>query len=393
MKRLPFWSLALFMLLTTVPNWAQVIQFEEGQWADILDQAQKEKKMVFVDAYSDCCDSCKWLNKTVFSHPKEGKDFNAHFISYKVDIANTNEPAFIEKAGDCINPSFLFFSAHGELLHKIVGITDLKTLIAESQKALDPNKQLFSLKKRYEKGDRQAEFLRNYILALNAAHEECSNEAHTYLDLIPEKEWLQNEHFDIMMLSIRAFEQKYLDYVLAHKEEFVAENGKEAVEEYMKDALLNQMHIIGEAQNGKGTKSQEYKQLVKKFKQNLPKDLSNYYTDMLNMMIHEGTEKEFKYLNIMLLEHTDSWEELNEAAWDGLYEEKNKKQLKAALKWIDKSIELEENYYNLDTKANLLHKLGKKKEALATAEKALELAKAQAVEAEETKALIEKIKG
>ncbi|AFC25057.1 putative disulfide-isomerase [Saprospira grandis str. Lewin] len=376
-----------------MPKSANGINFTEGSWEEIKALALKENKMIFVDAYAVWCGPCKWLSKKIFTQPQVGQHFDANYISYKFDMEKGEGPAFAEKHGVQAYPTLLFFSADGELLHKTVGAPDAPQLIAESQKALDPNKQLFSLKKRYEKGDRQPEFLRNYIKALDAAYESNVEETRLYLGLIPEAEWKQSEHFEIMMLTEVGFEQKYFDYILAHKEEFVAENGEETVEEYMKGALMSQVHLVGEAQNGKGTKSQEYKQLVKNLNEGLSKDLAAYYTAMLNTIIHNGTKKEFKYLNIMLLEHSDSWQELNEVAWSYFQTEDSKKKLKAALKWINKSIELEENYYNVDTKANLLHKLGKKKEALATAEKAVELAKAQGMEAEETKALIEKIKG
>jgi predicted RNA polymerase sigma factor len=53
---------------------------------------------------------------------------------------------------------------------------------------------------------------------------------------------------------------------------------------------------------------------------------------------------------------------------------------------------LNKNWYNLDTKANLLNKLGKKKEAIATAEEAVKLAKAAGEDATETEALLKKLK-
>jgi|GEM_PF-56670 len=376
-----------------MPKSANGISFTEGSWEDIKALALKENKMIFVDAYAVWCGPCKWLSKKVFTQPQVGQHFNANYINYKFDMEKGEGPEFAEKHGVKAYPTLLFFSADGELLHKTVGAPEAKALIEESQTALDPNKQLFSLKKRYEKGDRQPEFLHNYIIALDAAYEDNSEEIRTYLDLLKQEDWKQNKNFEIIKMTEVGYEQKYFDYVLAHKKEFVVQNGAEVVEEYLEAALTNKVYSVGKALNGQGTKNEAYKQLVEQLKSALSEESAAYYTAMLNTIIHNGTKKEFKYLNTFLLDYSNNWQELNEAAWVYFQIETSKKELKAALKWINKSIELEENYYNVDTKAHLLHKLGKNKEALAAAEKAVELAETEDIETEETKALIEKIKG
>lgn len=68
------------------------------------------------------------------------------------------------------------------------------------------------------------------------------------------------------------------------------------------------------------------------------------------------------------------------------------KKWKQAEKWSIRSIELEENYSNIDTYANILFKLGNSKKALEIAEKAIWLAKANNEDFSATTQLIEKIK-
>jgi predicted RNA polymerase sigma factor len=48
------------------------------------------------------------------------------------------------------------------------------------------------------------------------------------------------------------------------------------------------------------------------------------------------------------------------------------------MRWIDKSISLQESFWNYETKARLLHKAGKTKEALPLLEKALALSRGKA---------------
>ncbi|MGD0337512.1 MAG: DUF2911 domain-containing protein [Bacteroidota bacterium] len=68
------------------------------------------------------------------------------------------------------------------------------------------------------------------------------------------------------------------------------------------------------------------------------------------------------------------WEVLNEAARFSL---DNKIYLNEAMTWIDRSIALDKNYFNLRTKAELLARSGKYSEAITTAEEAIRIGKAK----------------
>jgi tetratricopeptide (TPR) repeat protein len=68
------------------------------------------------------------------------------------------------------------------------------------------------------------------------------------------------------------------------------------------------------------------------------------------------------------------------AGWDAYqavaqYALLREQRLDEAMVWIDKSIALQESFYNYETKARLLHKAGKTKEALPLLEKALTLSR------------------
>ncbi len=85
---------------------------------------------------------------------------------------------------------------------------------------------------------------------------------------------------------------------------------------------------------------------------------------------------------------------LNSLAWKAYKQENNKEKLSIALKWIKRSIDLEENYYNTDTYAALLYKIGRYEEALSVAKKAIDIAMKSGSKSapQATKKLIEKIK-
>ena len=83
--------------------------------------------------------------------------------------------------------------------------------------------------------------------------------------------------------------------------------------------------------------------------------------------------------------------ELNSLAWDVYEEETDKVKLGYAIKWIQRSIELDKNYHNTDTHAALLYKVGKYKQALIVAQEAIKMAKKANYKFKVTQELIGKI--
>ena len=66
--------------------------------------------------------------------------------------------------------------------------------------------------------------------------------------------------------------------------------------------------------------------------------------------------------------------------------------MKKALAWAEKSVKLHESYYNTDTAAALLSKLGEKKKAIKMAERAIELAKTAGEDYSATQLLLDQLK-
>ena len=87
----------------------------------------------------------------------------------------------------------------------------------------------------------------------------------------------------------------------------------------------------------------------------------------------------------------DSSSKLNSFAWKAYLESDNVKELLLAMKAVERSIELETNYYNTDTHAALLYKTGNYSKALKKAKEAIDIAKNEGLAYSTTTELIEKI--
>lgn len=88
----------------------------------------------------------------------------------------------------------------------------------------------------------------------------------------------------------------------------------------------------------------------------------------------------------------ETWESLNQKAWHSYENDTERGKLEQALEWAMQSVQMEKNFYNTDTYAQLAYKLGKKQEALKWALISVELGKQAGENVSATEALIQKIK-
>ncbi|WP_298956023.1 thioredoxin family protein [uncultured Nonlabens sp.] len=118
-------------------------------------------------------------------------------------------------------------------------------------------------------------------------------------------------------------------------------------------------------------------------------DLLPYKGKPSKYEIVEGAHKNLNKKNLEQLWH--STQQLNKLG-KKIYENLNENQdLNCAIVLINRSIELEENVSNLETKAHLLHKIGENKKALRTAKRAKKLANRNNESTTIMEQLIEKI--
>jgi thioredoxin 1 len=87
------------------------IQFVEPNWAKAVEQAKKEKKMIFVDAYTTWCGPCRMLKQNTFPDKAAGEFFNKHFINIALDMEKGDGLAFAEKYQIRAYPTLLIMDA------------------------------------------------------------------------------------------------------------------------------------------------------------------------------------------------------------------------------------------------------------------------------------------
>jgi len=135
MKKQFFITISTLLLLTCFSTAlsAQGIIFKDGSFDNILVQAKKEGKFIFIDVFTAWCGPCKEMSNKVFPAEEVGRVFNEQFINYKLDAEKGEGPAIAKKYGVNAYPTMLFLDGEGKVVNRLVGYRNATGLLEEAQ--------------------------------------------------------------------------------------------------------------------------------------------------------------------------------------------------------------------------------------------------------------------
>jgi thioredoxin 1 len=116
------------------------IQFIEDNWNKALDQAKKENKLIFLDAYASWCGPCKLLKRKTFPDKQAGEFFNKNFINVAVDMEKGEGPALGAKYRVTAYPTLIITDADGNIVTYTQGYMSAKQLIEFGKHGLKQKK-------------------------------------------------------------------------------------------------------------------------------------------------------------------------------------------------------------------------------------------------------------
>jgi len=361
------------------------IEFNKEDWSSILAQAEKEDKLVFVDAYTVWCGPCKKMARDVFPQKEVGEFYNKKFINVQMDMEKGEGLAFAEKYNVNVYPTLLFVAADGSLVHRSAGYKDSPEFIELGNTALDPSKRISSLEARYENGDRDPEFLINYAAILYDVYDGSHVPVvEAYLET--QSDWNTDENLIIIFHYVNDTDSKLFEHMVENKDLYIEKFGQIEVSARFQNLIINSIN-----ESAGSSSLDQIDALYEKVYPEKAKQLSAAFR--LSYYRQAGDRDNFAKTAIQYYKDfpTEDPAELNDMAWTFYTVVDDKKQLKQAVKWAKKSVKIANNYYNNDTLAALYSKLGKKKKAIKAAKQAIEIAKEIGEDYSETQQLLDEI--
>ncbi|MCB0675125.1 MAG: DUF255 domain-containing protein [Saprospiraceae bacterium] len=374
-----------FVLLASSAYGQGGVEFTKDSWEQTLKRAAEEDKLIFMDAYAEWCGPCKMMSREVFPDGQVGAFFNEHFINVKMDMEKGEGPGLAMSYQVQAYPTLLFIDSDGNLVHRAVGYHGADDFLQLGADAMDPDKSLGSLERRYMKGERDPDFLRKYAnAAFDAMDDKAEDIGRVYLET--QDDWSTEENMLMILRSTSDVHSHQFEYFAENLPAFSAAFDEQYVVDKYKGLVFRE--AIGLPESEVFTSTQAL--LAKAF----PEE-AGQMTAEFKMIYYDqaGKVEQYAAATVDYLDRypSDDWMLLNQVAWSFFQTVDDKAQLKKAVKWAERSVELDTNYYNTDTLAALLYRLGQTKKARKWAEKAIELGKAAGEDYSSTEQLLQQI--
>ena len=398
---------SLIWIFFIIPLWSaaqqQGVSFVHNlSWQQILQRARSENKYVFVDCYATWCGPCKIMDKKVYPNDSVGTYMNDQFISVRVQMDTTKEDN--EEIGSWYGtahsigeqyhiracPSYLFFSPNGQAVHKNLGGMSITDFLSMAKAALNPQQQYYTLLTHYRQGNLNYSLMP--ILAEAAARvgedglstEVAGDYVHHYLETLPAAEaWTRDNIIFVNHHSkVVAYQDKVFCSYFQHR----------AIIDSISNSILNDPRFADHLIN-----VIVYRDQIKPvINQSLQAGTEPNWNRLKNAITHgcnayyagsnvlRGRVEYYKsskkwtsyvkwYIRQQEEEGIDHWQPtgikaiyLNNAAFEVFQYGHNRRELKRALVWANRALSGADKLHPeaMDTKANILYRLGKTEEGL-----------------------------
>lgn len=164
-------SLILALCCACITAMAQGMNFEpDGTTLEqASEKAKAQGKLIFLDCYTSWCGPCKKMAKDVFPQESVGKYMNDKFINIKIDMESAYGAPLAKKLQVQAYPTFVIFNADAKEIGRFLGGSDAPGFIKRvGENSNDTSES--DLEKRWKSGDRDPQFLQDYLKTLSATY-------------------------------------------------------------------------------------------------------------------------------------------------------------------------------------------------------------------------------
>lgn len=380
---------------------SQGINFNEGLNLEQLKAlARKSNKPIFIDCMTSWCGPCAKMAKYTFTNDTVANYYNKTFTCAKMDMekgfgvdlrTNFNIIAF---------PTLLFLDTAGVEVQRSIGGLGNKDFIKLGEKYFDPTQHLSTLREEYKNGNREKAFIHRYIAELNNIGTDVTELADWYFASMDDDYFVTSEIFAFIDGLVTDFKKPACKRFLENEQKFRDLVGDEKVDSKIKRLYYKEFEDCFSWKADKDGKFTQqliepaFNALLEKHKDTkleMIKEMKLRYSVLADALKKDWVKWQTDCKIYVPKYLWDNWAELNSIAWSVFENGANKESLKLAQSYAKRSIELEKDYANMDTYANICFALNQKKEAKIYAEKSIELAKTKGIDASPTVNLLESI--
>ncbi len=348
MKRTLTTMLSLMVGMTLM---AQGMVFEpEGTTLEqAAAKAKAENKLVFMDCYTQWCGPCKKMAKDVFTQEMVGAYMNPKFVNIKVDMESDYGTPLAKKLQITAYPTFVIFNGDAKEVGRFLGSSDgVKFIENVGKNSMDTNTS--DLEQRFKSGDRDPQFLQDYLKTLTASYkvDDANDVAEAILEGKEETFAMDPELADIFMKHINNPFSKPFKQIMKTDVILKGTVGSEAVDMKVQNVLTNYMRKLVVEKDGTASLDQaNYDAFVKLTKDAGMRNANHFKLTPLILLAEKqkNYDSYLKYIKEYLSDNSIDANDMQLANWvkpfadpavDAKYKEEMKKILLFRLEEIKK---------------------------------------------------------
>lgn len=327
------------------------IAFENLPYKELLAKAKKENKLVFIDAYASWCGPCKQMAKNIFTRPAVKDFYDKNFVNAAFDMEKGEGREIAQKFGVRSYPTYLFINGDGELVSQSMGYMEENLFLKVGQDANLPENKNGSLIARFEKGEKDPDFLLNMMKMYSQTNYELAKKAsERYFTNKKPSEYTKDD-VGMLLFFIRSSSDINYKILKDNKAVIAPIMGEEQYTQYynqfemldiIRDAMDDKNKVVKEAEFMARATPLVGPEVAQKILTQTKLSFYEQHNDFVNF---EKTALEY-----FKDPETSNPQELLKAAWIFAEQVKDKKSLKTALMWAEKIVmrgETPENTYIL----------------------------------------------
>jgi tetratricopeptide (TPR) repeat protein len=342
---------------------------------------------------------------SIFTNIRVGKFMEESFISVQVQMdTSKNDNSQIKKwykdANDIFTkykitafPTFLFFNPNGNIVHVGVGLKNDSEFISLASNAIDTNRQYYTLLEKYQLGNMKITqtpdlaYLSKELGDNEMAYSIAKNYMHKYLDQLSDSDFCKKSHLAFIgdFYKMLNSKDRIFEFYYRYPKKIDSSMQQIGYSKGFVNYIIYKEEITPAINIAKADNSNpNWDILTKRIQGKYSKDVAEHNIIKAKVLWYKYKKDWNKYANYLVQSVEKSIESklapsvgsilyLNNNAWDIFLYSNNLEELKKAVSWVGFAISMDttKGAGLIDTKANLLYKMGRREEAITFEQKAV----------------------
>jgi thioredoxin-related protein len=214
--------LLAFVLLSSVSFAQSKVDFIHDDYSTALLKSKESQKQLMVMFYADWCPHCSVMKTTVLNDEGVIAMLNSTYVCLQINIDKPESKELMKKFGVLTFPTFIFIDGNENMLYNMVGEMKKDDFLAEAKKSLNPRLHLSFLKAQYERDTLNGNKCLNYLNGIRRGIDKnkTAGIASNYMSSVKEEQIVSLLNWRILAYAVNDLTSKDLPTMLKYRNEF-----------------------------------------------------------------------------------------------------------------------------------------------------------------------------